>query len=102
MAQFLWNLEVFLVPASDVGRWGITRQNVELVQVLLATSVEKLGISKQFLTWEYQRAVHYSKEDFPSLLEEQHLSTWEKQVKVTCKETYSKIYNHFAKRLQSC
>ena len=29
MAQFLWNLEVLLVPASDVDGWGIARQNVE-------------------------------------------------------------------------
>ena len=33
--------------------------------MLLATSVEKLGISKQLVTWEYQRVVQYSEEDFP-------------------------------------
>ena len=29
MAQFLWNLEVFLVPVLDVDGLGIARQNVE-------------------------------------------------------------------------
>ena len=43
--------------------------------MLLATSVEKLGISKQPVTWEYQRVVQYSEEDLHALLEEQRLST---------------------------
>ena len=47
MAQYLWNLEVFLVPVLDVDGLDIARQNVEWTQMLLATSVEKLGISKQ-------------------------------------------------------
>ena len=46
--------------------------------MLLATSVEKLGINKQPVAWEYQRVVWYSVEDLPDLLEEQHLSIWEK------------------------
>ena len=69
--------------------------------MLLATSVEKLGISKQLVTWEYQTVVQYSEEDLPDLPEEQHLSIWEKQVKVTCQETCSRIWSRFVKRLQS-
>ena len=71
MAQYLWNLEVFLVPVLDVDGVGIVRQNVEWTQMLLATSVEKLGISKQPVAWEYQRVVQYSEEDLYTLLEEQ-------------------------------
>ena len=42
--------------------------------MLLAISVEKLGISKQLVAWEYQRVVQYSEEDLHALLEEQCLS----------------------------
>ena len=57
MAQFLWNLEDFMVPVLDVDRLGIERQNVEWTQLLFATSLEKLGISKQLVTREYQKVI---------------------------------------------
>ena len=46
--------------------------------MLLATSVEKLGISKELIIWEYQRVVQYSEKDLPILLEEQCLNIWKK------------------------
>ena len=98
MAQFLWNSEIFLVLALDVYGLGIIRQNVRWTPMLLATSMEKLGISKQLVAWEYQRVVQYSEEDLHDLLEEQRLSLWEKQVKVTCKEICSRIWSLFVKR----
>ena len=57
MAQFPWNLEVLLVPVLDMDILGITKQNIEWTQILLATSVEKLGISKQLATWEYKKVI---------------------------------------------
>ena len=75
MAQYLWNSKFFPVPVLDVDELDIARQNVEWNQTLLATSVEKLDINKQPVTWEYQRVVQYSKEDLHTLLEGQHLST---------------------------
>ena len=69
--------------------------------MLLATSVEKLGISKQPVTWEYQRVVQYSGEDLHALLEEQRLSTWDNQVNAMSKGICSRIWSHFIKRLQS-
>ena len=69
--------------------------------MLLATSVEKLGISRQPVAWEYQRAVLYNGEDLHALLEEQCLSTWDNQVKVMSKGICSRIWSHFVKRLRS-
>ena len=43
------------------------------------------AISKQPVTWEYQRVVQYSEEDLHDLLEKQCISTWEKQVTATSK-----------------
>ena len=101
MAQYLWNLEVFLVLVLDVDGLDTASPNVEWTQMLLATSVEKLGISKQPVAWEYQRVVQYNGEDLHALLEEQCLSTWDNQVKVLSKGIYSGIWSHFVKRLQS-
>ena len=64
-------LESLLVPVLDMDGLDIARQIIEWTQMLLATSVKNLGISKQPVAWAYQRAVQYSEEDLPDLLEEQ-------------------------------
>ena len=38
----------------------------------IAISVEKLGISEQLVTWEYQKVIQYNEENVNTLLIEQH------------------------------